>query len=411
MNGYLYNVRIRFKEKFDPTEFRLKLTLDYLEKVIVAPYRNGDHIMLDGRIIAPDEIWSINIKVIHEPPSNPSLWQRLMNSFWYSGPREAFEGEGADVTDEFIHGPPGAKLTDPQPDEQGSRPPKGTRDVFVVHGRNEQARKAMFEFLRSIDLNPLEWSVAVQATDKASPYIGEILDAAFSRAQAVVVLFTPDDEARLKEAFWSENEPSHETELTGQARPNVLFEAGMAMGRSEERTILVELGTLRPFSDVAGRFAIRPEKSPVWRRELAKRLETAGCQVDLDGSDWMSAGDFDDVLESVVQGSSESQAVVDEESTVAETPRLSDKAKELLIEAAEDSVGIRRFNSVKGVVILINGKRFGDADNRQSMAEYEEALNQLIDFGLVDVPWNSGGGLLRVTNKGVEFVKALKDHD
>jgi hypothetical protein len=36
-------------------------------------------------------------------------------------------------------------------------------------------------------------------TGKGSPYIGEVLDAAFSNAQAVVVVLTGDDFARLRD--------------------------------------------------------------------------------------------------------------------------------------------------------------------------------------------------------------------
>ena len=112
------------------------------------------------------------------------------------------------------------------------------RVVFVVHGRNLVARDALFDFLRAIDLHPLEWSEAVRAAGRPSPYIGEILDGAFSRAQAVVVLLTPDDDARLRQQLWEASESPHETVAAGQARPNVLFEAGMAMGRDERRTVL-----------------------------------------------------------------------------------------------------------------------------------------------------------------------------
>jgi len=46
----------------------------------------------------------------------------------------------------------------------------------------------MFDFLRSINLSPMEWSSAVELTGEGSPYIGQILDAAFNHASAVVVL-------------------------------------------------------------------------------------------------------------------------------------------------------------------------------------------------------------------------------
>ena len=131
-----------------------------------------------------------------------------------------------------------------------------TRNVFVIHGRNRPARDAMFDFLRAVGLNPLEWGQAVKMTGKGSPYIGEVLDAAFSNAQAVVVVLTGDDLARLREDFIEDNDPDHERNLTQQARPNVLFEAGMAFGRHSDRTIMVQIGQLRPFSDVAGKHAI-----------------------------------------------------------------------------------------------------------------------------------------------------------
>ena len=66
----------------------------------------------------------------------------------------------------------------------------------------------------------------------------------------------------------------------------------MAMGRCAERTILVELGKLRPFSDIGGRHVIRLDNTPAKRQELARRLEAAGCPVNLSGADWYTTGDF-----------------------------------------------------------------------------------------------------------------------
>jgi Predicted nucleotide-binding protein containing TIR-like domain len=85
-------------------------------------------------------------------------------------------------------------------------------------------------------LSPIEWSQAVALTKKAAPHVGEILEAAFSQAQAVVAMLTGDDLARLRPDFCTVSDAAHETQLTPQARPNVLFEAGMALGKQTART-------------------------------------------------------------------------------------------------------------------------------------------------------------------------------
>jgi hypothetical protein len=128
-------------------------------------------------------------------------------------------------------------------------------------------------------------------TNSASPYIGQILDAAFDRAQAVVVLFTPDEVAYLQPTY-GHGDSDPEIQPAAQARPNVLFEAGMAMGSHPDRTVLVELGDVRPFSDVAGRHAVRMNNEAQKRKDLSQRLEHAGCAVSMAGDDWLRAGDF-----------------------------------------------------------------------------------------------------------------------
>ena len=163
--------------------------------------------------------------------------------------------------------------------------------VFVVYGRNAAAKDAMFAFLRALGLKPREFTQAVAQTKAAAPYLGQILDAAFATAQAVVVLFTPDEIVYLDRAY-ATGEDDPDLNPTPQARPNVLFEAGMAMGLHPERTVLVEMGTMRAFSDVAGRHSVRMTNDAERRIDLANRLENAGCPVDRSGADWMKAGDF-----------------------------------------------------------------------------------------------------------------------
>ena len=107
--------------------------------------------------------------------------------------------------------------------ETGAVEPEKARKVFVIHGRNDQARKALFSFLRSIGLEPLEWNQVINETKKGSPYIGEILDKAFQTVQAVIVLVTGDELSLLRKRY-SQSNDKPET-LSPQARPNVLFES------------------------------------------------------------------------------------------------------------------------------------------------------------------------------------------
>lgn len=164
------------------------------------------------------------------------------------------------------------------------------RKVFVIHGRNDPARKGLFTFLRSIGLEPIEWSEAIRMTGQGSPYIGDVLNVAFGAAQAVVVLQTPDDVAHLHESLTHLDDP--ETNPQMQPRPNVLFEAGMALARDADRTIIVELGEIKTFSDIHGRHVVRLDNSTTKRQEFAQRLETAGCAANLAGTDWHTEGDL-----------------------------------------------------------------------------------------------------------------------
>lgn len=170
--------------------------------------------------------------------------------------------------------------------------PRSRKKVFVVHGRNEALRKDAFTFLRSIGLQPLEWHKGLEATRIGSPSIKQILDAMFEQAAAVVVLLTADDTARLKPEFQSRSDPAYEKKYVGQARPNVLFEAGMAFGSHPESVVLISVGSVKPFTDIDGLHVTRLNNTAPKRSEVATKLKAAGCDVDTGGSDWYTTGNF-----------------------------------------------------------------------------------------------------------------------
>ena len=405
-----YHVRITQASVLDYDETRIDMTFDELDERFLSPYRGGSDIVINGKVIPPSDIDRIRISKssqdsnsIREIVRN----ERRQSSVVAIGISEEWEiaDKAEDVTDELITTPPGGRTRESDTSYQEPRPSANTREVFVVHGRNMAARDVLFDFLTAIDLHPLEWSEAVQLTGKPMPYIAQILDAAFSNAHAVVVLMTPDDEARLIDTLQSENELPYEKSLTGQARPNVLFEAGMAMGRHPERTIIVELGELRPFSDVSGLHVIRLNNSTQRRQELAQRLKAAGCPVNLDGTRWHTVGDFDRALTTSNSEEPEAAKRLEQMASTAQDSELSEDAKELLAEITRDSHGvIVKFETSGGSCYRTNGKHFGELGDPRSEARWEGAVSDLLKLDFLTVDPRGRGKLFKITREGFEAV-------
>ena len=378
---------------------------------VLPAYRRGALLTLDGRTVATRTIRRIRIL---ETPSEVGTVSphddKYLRDLGYT-----YSTEEKDITNQWITGPPGeedafergAEMT--ARNASGMDPDLDAREVFVVHGRNAPARDAMFAFLRALELHPLEWQELVASTEQGSPYIGDILDVAFSRARAVVVLMTPDDEARLREQFRGGNEPE-EAKLKGQARPNVLFEAGRAFDRDAQRTILVEIGDLRPFSDVAGRHIIRFDGSAERRHELAQRLRSAGCPVNTGGSDWLNAGDFSPAIDLAAPVDTDQTGVsltplgVPSESV---EPTISSDAADLLLAASASPSGrLFKVSLMAGTIMQAGAESFGELSNPRSEARWKSALDELLMHRLMRY---EAGESYEVTHDGFVFADSLRE--
>jgi hypothetical protein len=259
-------------------------------------------------------------------------------------------------------------------------------------------------------IQPLEWSQATKATGEATPYVGQILDKAFSMAQAVVVLMTPDDVAYLRKEFQSEHDEEFEKNPTAQARPNVLFEAGMAMGRDVRRTVLVQVGTLRPFSDVGGRHILRLNNNSARRQDLAERLKTAGCDVDLTGRDWHTAGSFElNEAKQSVSNSIENPTAQNPKITVSNpaevVPGLT-VAEAEIIQATPDHGWIYLMRSAGHGQFVNAGKGdFFRETDASHQAKYVDALESLLAKNLIR---SEGKDAFRLTGRGFDIRNSLK---
>jgi predicted nucleotide-binding protein len=152
----------------------------------------------------------------------------------------------------------------------------------------------MFDFLKAVGLHPMDWTDALRSAKRPSVHISDIVTSAMAEAQAILVLFTGDDRGQLRKRFRRKSDTIFESKPMPQPRLNVVFEAGMAFGRSPQRTILVQLGhKMRPFSDISGVHIIQFTGKREHREELREQLRLAGCAISRRTRRWLTAGDFD----------------------------------------------------------------------------------------------------------------------
>jgi predicted nucleotide-binding protein len=259
--------------------YALNISESDLREWIMIPYEQGLPLTWQGRTLPAGDFGKVTITHTEARQDVP--------------PFEEYEvvKRGKDVTNDWVKGPPGHPVVVEEGEEEAAS--RNAKRVMVVHGRNLAARSAMFTFLRSIGLEPIEWEEAIAQTGMGSPHNLEAVRAAMSIAQAVVVILTAEDQAGVLPSLAEEGE-----DLTwkGQPRQNVILEAGLAMGLNPERTILVEIGPIRRATDFEGLNTVRLTNASPARAALRSRLRTAGCDLAAEGTDWMTAesgGDFE----------------------------------------------------------------------------------------------------------------------
>lgn len=327
-----YHVRLSVQgQKHD--EVKNDVNEETLEGQFLAPYRSGQPVTMNGKTLTWDKVDRVRVSV-SDIPSAALIEQiraadRSSNIVRMGGASLGWRAaaRATDVTDQLITGPPGSARqsavatqpnakSDPMSTEatEGSGTDSGA--VFVVAGRDSQAAAAIGALLRALGLRVIEWEHAVAKTGLPNPYVGDVVEAGLRMAGAAVVLLTPDDLVRLREDLLHDDDGGEERDVRGQARPNVYYEAGIADALGRERTVIVEIGAVKSFSDAAGRHVVRYDGSAARRQALAERLRLAGLAVDTGGQDWLTAGDVTDVLQTARAAIQEAGAHVSEETSV-----------------------------------------------------------------------------------------------
>jgi predicted nucleotide-binding protein len=154
----------------------------------------------------------------------------------------------------------------PQPDATAQAPVSPSRKVFLVHGRDNEAKIEVARFLDKIGLEAIILHERANAgRHLLTKFQEEAGDVGFA-----VILITPDD------AYSGPGEPQR-----NRPRQNVVFELGFFIGKfGTARVAALVKGEVERPSDFDGVGYITMDQGGGWKLELARELKGARMPFD-----------------------------------------------------------------------------------------------------------------------------------
>ena len=136
--------------------------------------------------------------------------------------------------------------------------------IFIVHGHDEALKYQLSDWLRKIGVEP------IILHEQANGGTSSILDKLerYSDVDCAIALFTADDVGSEKGK-----------ELQPRARQNVVFEAGMFLGKLGKKRVIVlyEEGIESP-GDLGGCVYIPADKYDGWKEKLRLEFDAMGIK-------------------------------------------------------------------------------------------------------------------------------------
>lgn len=140
------------------------------------------------------------------------------------------------------------------------------KDVFIVHGHNEEIKHNVARTLTSLKLNPI---ILHEQSNEGLTIIEKFEK--FSVVEFAIILLTFDDYGNVK----------NEETKNKRARQNVILELGYFLAKLGRSKVLplYEDGVELP-SDISGVLYTKIDESENWKFRLVKELKSAGFKVD-----------------------------------------------------------------------------------------------------------------------------------
>jgi len=145
---------------------------------------------------------------------------------------------------------------------------RNKRKVFIVHGRDNEAKQEVARFLSGLGLEP----IILHEQASAGMTIIEKIERYANDADFALVLYTPCDHGR----------GVHETKVPARnrARQNVVFEHGYLMAKlGRENVCALVKGEIETPNDISGVVYVPFDPYGGWKIEVTKELKACGYEI------------------------------------------------------------------------------------------------------------------------------------
>ena len=145
-----------------------------------------------------------------------------------------------------------------------------SKNIFIVHGHNEEMKQSSARFIEKIDLKPI---ILHEQPNKGKTIIEKFND--YSNVSFAVILLSADDIA------FSKNDKVENASF--RARQNVIFELGFFIGKIGRENVVViheQIDNFEIPSDYQGVLYIPYDNIGNWKLSIAKELKAIGYKID-----------------------------------------------------------------------------------------------------------------------------------
>ncbi len=154
------------------------------------------------------------------------------------------------------------------PPPQAPQVARNKRKVFIVHGRDNEAKQEVSRFIETLGLE----AIILHEKANAGMTIIEKIEKYSNDADFALVLYTACDKGR----------GAHETKIPARnrARQNVVFEHGYLMAKlGRENVCSLVKGKIETPNDISGVVYVGLDNCGAWKNDVAKELKACGYSI------------------------------------------------------------------------------------------------------------------------------------